>query len=106
MNKDAVMLALKQIPRIHKGLKKEDIQAKEDMNIIIETLKSASYINSNMAMGKASTSSLISAVQGREVSKGLLNTIKLSALHDLSTSFNCEADFRDEKKLKLLEELI
>jgi len=100
------MMALKQIPRISKSLQDGEANAREDMSFIISALKSDRKMQEGQAMAMASASSLMKAVEGKNVSADMVRTIKQSALNELSCKFNCEADFKDKQKIELLEELL
>jgi hypothetical protein len=104
--KDTTLKALQQVPRIHNALKDGEANAREDMQFIIATLRSENQYFRGQAMAMASTSSLIRAVKGREITEGMAKNIKQSALSELANRFNCEKDFMDENKIKLLEELL
>ena len=104
--KDTTIKALQQVPRIHNALKVGEANAREDMQFIIAALSSENKFNSGQAMAMADTSSLIRAVKGRAITEGMAKNIKESALSELANRFNCEKDFMDEKKIKLLEELL
>lgn len=105
LKNEVFMMALKEIPRINKALNAGESNAKNDMKLIISTLDSQ-RIPGGQAMALASTDSLIKATEGRTLSSEMAQLIKASSLRDLSCSFNCEADFKDENKIKLLKGLL
>ena len=100
------MTALKEIPRISKSLQDGDTNAREDMSFIISTLKGNREMRQGEAMAMASASSLINAVERKNVSADMERSIKQAALNEISCKFNCEADFRDKQKIELLKELL
>jgi hypothetical protein len=104
--KDATIKALKQVLRIHNALKDGEANAKEDMQFIVATLKNENMLVRGQAMAMASTSSLIRAVKGKSITEEMKANIRHSALSELANRFNCEKDFMDENKIKLLEELL
>jgi len=105
MSKNLVMMALKEIPRISKNLKSGTDDAKSEMRLIITALRNA-HPQQGMATATASTASLLKAVEGRDISEAMAQTIKKSALNELACKFNCEADFKDETKIQMLKGLL
>jgi len=105
MSKNLVMMALKEIPRISKNLNNGSDDTKAEIRLIIAALKNA-HPEQGIATATASTASLLKAVEGKSISEEMAQNIKKSALNELACKFNCEADFKDENKIKLLEELI
>ncbi|MEN4045810.1 hypothetical protein [Sulfurimonas sp. NWX367] len=105
MDKNLVMMALKEIPRISKNLNNGNDDAKSEMRLIIAALENAQP-EQGMAMAMASTSFLLKAVEGRPISEDMAQTIKKSALKELACKFNCEADFKDENKIQMLKGLL
>jgi len=105
MNKHLIMMALKEIPQISKNLKNGNSDAKSEMRLIITALRNTRP-QQGIATATASASSLLKAVEGKKISEDMAKTIKQTALSELASQFRDEADFKDENKIKLLEELI